>query len=421
MRVRIPDKNILPPEKFEAKTNRRTFVFNLRTITPIYGGGVSPGEPDMYLPVRATSIRGQLRHWWRFLASHCNSHPLSGTQLYQAEQYIWGGMAQSNDEHQDADFSSKVSIKVDCNNSQNNINRILCSTFIENQSKQHQPALRYALFSAMQNKEYVIAPGVSFTLIITAISETLTDNQWQSVYQAIRWWANFGGIGARTRRGLGSVEFIDNTITPVSNEEANKYGCTLQPTRNTSSDAIVAWNKSFEKLQKFRQGEHIGRRPGRDQKQKKKLGRSYWPEPDSIREITDSHAKEHSPEHEARIAFPRAAFGLPIIFEFKSDNNIPGKTELLPEESTRLASPLILKALPVGGRYQSVALLLPTELKTLSIKLKYSGVKDTLKGMKRDEWWPVDPLKAKQKADHIDPMKNRDPDPLMAFMKYFGE
>ncbi|NPV63073.1 MAG: type III-B CRISPR module RAMP protein Cmr1 [Methanotrichaceae archaeon] len=34
-------------------------------ITPIFGGGVKVGENDLVTPIRASSIRGHLRFWWR--------------------------------------------------------------------------------------------------------------------------------------------------------------------------------------------------------------------------------------------------------------------------------------------------------------------------------------------------------------------
>src|SRR5439155_10751241 len=39
--------------------------YSIRLITPLFGGGVEAGEPDASLPIRGTSIRGQLQFWWR--------------------------------------------------------------------------------------------------------------------------------------------------------------------------------------------------------------------------------------------------------------------------------------------------------------------------------------------------------------------
>jgi CRISPR-associated protein Cmr1 len=63
-----------------------------------------------------------------------------------------------------------------------------------------------------------------------------------------------------------------------------------------------AWKKLIDELRNFRQA-----RPS---------GRSIWPEAKAIREMMrrgGEQSEESSPHHK----FPRAAFGLPIIFHFK--------------------------------------------------------------------------------------------------------
>ena len=65
--------------------------------------GVKAGEPDTQMPIRASAIRGQLRYWWRFLATN-PALLISGEDLFNAERDIWGGMAEP-----DKDYNSKVS------------------------------------------------------------------------------------------------------------------------------------------------------------------------------------------------------------------------------------------------------------------------------------------------------------------------
>lgn len=36
-----------------------------RFVSPVFGGGAEPKKVDERSPVRASSIRGQLRFWWR--------------------------------------------------------------------------------------------------------------------------------------------------------------------------------------------------------------------------------------------------------------------------------------------------------------------------------------------------------------------
>src|SRR5260221_14040443 len=58
---------VSPPEAITAKQpdNVITQIREYQLITPLYGGGVKPTEPDPITVVRATEIRGQLRFWWR--------------------------------------------------------------------------------------------------------------------------------------------------------------------------------------------------------------------------------------------------------------------------------------------------------------------------------------------------------------------
>ncbi|MFZ1753938.1 MAG: hypothetical protein WBO46_01600 [Caldilineaceae bacterium] len=105
---------------------------------------------------------------------------------------------------------------------------------------------------------------------------------------------------------------------------------------------MAVWLDLTTALAEFRQAPK-GRPPG-TQSSSWRPGRSFWPEPDEIRRRT--RAKEsHPPRHPVR-KFPRAAFGLPIIFEFKREDvaaGDPWKTTLQGLDHDRLASPLIIR------------------------------------------------------------------------------
>lgn len=117
--------------------------------------------------------------------------------------------------------------------------------------------------------------------------------------------------------------------------------------------------------------------------------------------------------------FPRAAFGLPIVFHFK-DHADPEDHVLKPSGHERMASPLILRPYFDGNRYAPAALLLP-------------GWRDRISGEVRVEWddspqstrprpaWPPDDSRRRDFADSIVPMsKYRSTDALSAFMKHFS-
>jgi hypothetical protein len=82
-------------------------------------------------------------------------------------------------------------------------------------------------------------------------------------------------------------------------------------------------------------------------------GRSRWPEADSIRNITHRHLTNHPLEHPATRFFPRADLGLPIVFHFQHQSRgDPNDTTLQVDgvkDATRMASPIILKALATSA------------------------------------------------------------------------
>ena len=68
-----------------------TVTVRCRLITPMYGGGVRPGEVDTEMPIRASAVRGQLRFWWRLL----HAAGLPPREGFSLECSLWGGIRKS--------------------------------------------------------------------------------------------------------------------------------------------------------------------------------------------------------------------------------------------------------------------------------------------------------------------------------------
>jgi CRISPR-associated protein Cmr1 len=399
------------------------------------------------VPIRVSGIRGQLRFWWRLLVSHRQVNPLSSTDLYEAERALWGGMSEGEEDH-----SSKVRLRI-INIDWQSLKIESCAEYVPDNNDPtrykstpefHEDipkVLAYALFPGQgklsRNRRQIevkptklIFPRLNFTLRMEC--RQCTEQQRDEALEALRWWASFGGIGARTRRGLGSVQV--DSLAPVTAEEARHFGCELRQ-KNAVTAATTAWKQAIEALQQFRQGVNVGRNPGAAPN---RPGRSRWPEPDSIREITGQHRVKadgtaFSPAHPAKINFPRAAFGLPIVFHFQGErtDRSPDPQDCVlepdfPGESgkDRLASPLVLKARAIeDGRFVPIALQLPIEhLNDLTLVLKNSGDAEN-RGlphtMNRHAWWPTGDA-ARAKAQQISPMNNRGMDALSAFLEFFA-
>lgn len=375
-------------------------------MTPMYGGGVAPGEVDRAMPIRPTAIRGQLRFWWRLL----NGAGRTPKDLFAAESHLWGGIAGAGPR------TSRVALHVDAEPAGS-------ERMVEWESA-GLDAPRYALILEPGHKPSLLNVGYEFTLTLRFASGA-PDDEREQIIEALRWWANFGGVGARTRRGLGAIEVTspDVSLPPVSREDVESRGGRME-LRARPNRALDAWKNAVEALEYFRQGEDVGRNPGRG----RHPGRSRWPEPDTIRRRTDAHAPGHEPKHAASGFFPRAAFGLPIVFQFKDSNRGDprgqrGKSLTLeptdtvderqrPVRRDRMASPVILRPYSDGTQYRPLALLLPgwEQHVSVSVDLDSDPVGPA---------WPKNSGEQEKQAALVPPMQGRGADALTAFLHYF--
>lgn len=405
----------LPPEDAEALLERsRAAGADLRyactLVTPMYGGGVKAGEVDTDMPIRATAIRGQLREWWRRLN---RKNFKDDKAMFAAERAIWGGLGDA-----ETLAASKVVVRVESAQAGS-----LKPVGKYEKNKKGNDVFRfdknledagYALFPAAPNNENakigeLVPDGHSFTLLLGrgAGNTALTNEQWRQLQDAVRWWATFGGVGARTRRGCGAVQVKDakGKLLSVSEGEVQGLGFRLVLS-GSASDAVAAWKYAIEKLKDFRQKPGDGRNAKKetDRKGKPLPGRSFWPEPDAIRRVTGNRGDNHkTPFCDVGDVFPRAAFGLPIVFQFKQekfwrDRDPEGAIILKPvlnpggkDEKTadRMASPLILRPYTTDGkRWRAAALCLDVgHIRDMGLSLELNG--KNIKSLPAGTWQPT--------------------------------
>ena len=375
----------IAPQKVtpEKQDNIITQVREYKLITPLFGGGVEKGEADPVTIIRGTEIRGQLRFWWR--ACRAASYTTI-KDLKEAEDKIWGSATKNrnaNEKKPETPMEEKrretVQITVD------QISEGTAVTpFERNGREKHNQRIApvYAAFPLQpsdDDKRNRVPPkdvqqDVKFKLTISFHKD------FQEEIEAALWaWETFGGIGARTRRGFGALQLLkidnkDYTDLPVSNSnnirswiekrlaDAQYVAKGIAPdgvtylnnnlqfkVTRSFENSFDCWNNLIKRLSGFRQFPM-----GRDK-------RSKWPEAETIREITDKRDNNFSPlSHPQK--FPRAAFGLPIVFHFRSDDiGDPDDTTLQrsEKEKERLASPLILRPfICKDGRAVGLALIL---------------------------------------------------------------
>jgi CRISPR-associated protein Cmr1 len=396
--------------------------YSCKLVTPLYGGGVRAGVVDPELPIRPASIRGQLRFWWRVACGPFKD----SAEMFARESAIWGGIGEAGPR------ASQVRVRVRGVGSPS----VLPAHIYEKDPaapgkyksfpKVADWAEGYALFSAKgelnrdrddfkEPRKELAQAGIGFELGL-ALGPTLDKAQREEVALALRWWASFGGLGARTRRGLGAIAVTG--VDPVTEVEVVKRGGRLV-LRKAAGGATQAWKEAVGRLRDFRQKPDLGRNPGAAAN---RPGRSRWPEADRIRTLSQRADPRHAVPVTAVDGFPRAAFGLPIVFHFKDERTgDPGDHVLEPadlsngDKRDRLASPLILRPYWDGSRWLPAALLLPGWEAHLGNDLKFKG-----KGYTPTPW-PTDPAKRRTAAAAVRPLARRGDDALTAFMAYFLE
>ncbi len=352
--LRVPKRNgqkISPPpiaSDYEKKMVIDTREYKL--ITPLFGGGVKAGEVDQKTPIRGTSIRGQLRFWWRA----CRGGQFETlSEMKQAEDKLWGGASTKEKKS-----PSLVQINV-IQGAKGEADSPFIKVDVRGRDRTRTSddwrRLAYAAFP-LQEGLGTVQKGISFQLTISYPARSVDQFKLDiadEVNAALWAWETFGGIGARTRRGFGAIARVDTAKLPQTREQCAEYiAAGLQkhvvdgtppshvPHLSKDGDGVrivgkpqdpmIIWGDLISTLKNFRQA--------RDDK-----NHSLWPEPNSIRRI------EGLRDFGGIDAFPRAQLGLPIIFHFK-DRYDPQDTILEGQEAEekRMASPLILRPMVCG-------------------------------------------------------------------------
>ena len=445
-----------PPERGERKRDTISQVRHYRLIAPLFGGGVETKQADPISTVRASEVRGQLRFWWRATRGGQFANLAA---MKQAEGELWGSTSEP----------SEVQVVVTLNNSGDAIDSFPMPDGSEVGIGKPQSPISYATFALRDAGSLRL--GVEFTLTLS-----FPKKQQEEVEASLWAWETFGGIGARTRRGFGALcclsytqdgvpmvvdrpetrtaesvkawlnkhmEVFSNIVdtrpqvpsiigsqievarnaqdfTGMVTREGRKIAFTtiakvlldqapsVKPNKAEYIAALTAWYYPIDMLKKFRQSRTNSR------------GRSFWPEPDAIRYRMKNgfQGKHKDPIEKTRSIrkFPRAVFGLPIIFEFKDKVIDPPTVTLQGNSYKRMASPLILRPLRCADNtYASIAVVLNVQRElpgglSLVVSNRDAHLFDENAGAISTE-----PL-TDDEAKNIIPLKG-EPDVLLAFLK----
>ena len=373
-------------------------------VTPMYGGGVVSATVDNKMPIRAMSIRGALRFWWRLLAKH----KWRLDDIRKAETNLWGGMNSGGDEGK----ASKVLLKID------KMPTVHKDKLIKYDDRLLRN-LKYVLFTAYNAENHQTNPhkllnsdGITWEMSF-AFLPTISKEQKQQVIETLQWWANFGGLGFRSRKGLGAVHVSGCPDYPqiceiLSDKEVALANCQLVQ-KQATTNPLTALETAVQKLSDFRQQAGTGRNYG----QNNHPGRSRWPEPDALRRIQKNlqFDPRHQPEHKAGNIFPRAVFGLPVLFHSYQEEAVNATVE--PSIGERLASPLLLRPTYAGKDSKGNKLW-----KATALVLPYKDILQMKVVLNNNTY----PIWQADKATDIKPIAdNGGGDPLQAFLHYFAQ
>ncbi|WP_234554067.1 type III-B CRISPR module RAMP protein Cmr1 [Thermus caliditerrae] len=326
--LRAPDFDISTPPKWEE------WELKLATITPMFGGGAIPGQADARRPIRPSSLRGHLRFWWRATEGAGFRTP---EELFLAEEAVWGS----------TERPSRVILRVEA---QDAAGETTPSRLVPKVKPSSGPRERFFLFPfearPSENKGQDAGfERVSFTL---RIIHNLSVEEAEALRRAIRAWVAFGGVGARTRRGLGALEVEEDKEEWLPQSPGHLREWFAHPAQESShttlAGAIIrlgpaarghgglpkgheAWRSLGEFWARFRKGHFPSEyRP---------TGPTAWQDHKVLLGLKPGHP---------RVSLVKPFYGLPIVYQaFKGKRTFAGTLEALHPRGKRMASPVILK------------------------------------------------------------------------------
>jgi len=345
-----------------------------KVITPLWGGGVEANINDPVTLIRGSSIRGHLRFWWRALRGNSNGSTI--TAMREKENSIWGSTKTPS--------QVKITVNVTKKGTPFQPESILLPTnprYTEitdvGDMNSRDAYVTFPLRLSSEDRRARKQPASLAENVQFSVELEYPDNVSKEVEAALWAWQTFGGIGARTRRGMGAIECIQIGEILQLPQSANDFQNLVRENliqwieagdfpagvphlcrplkikltgKQNDITGIEALRNIIAKYKAFRQS-----RPGR--------GRSHWPEPDLIRASFRGRIFRHPIAHPVQGKAPRAVFGLPLIIHFRTYKDGKGED---PEETTiqgvgeinRLASPLIIRPLHLAQGFAGMAVLL---------------------------------------------------------------
>lgn len=339
----------------------------LETVTPLFLGGAEPAGPS---ELRAASIRGLLRFWWRALAGGAlGSANLRA--LHKAETDVFGS----------TESASPIIVRV-------------TGIGVPQRFRSTRPGVNYLLWSVVRTGRQCLPPGARLDLALQLRAGLRDDTPLLSALRSLWLLAQLGGLGARSRRAGGSLQVVALTRTPpdglppfsvkartpaeLQRHLAEGLDALRALTTAELGDAASPVLPDFDVLHPNCFEVTV-------------LDRS-WPTWEDALDAIGSHFQQfrsrRQPDYgnvkaviakQTRTLAPveRAAFGLPIVFYYRS---LGGQKDTLEgRDHDRRSSPLSIRCVRLANGQYTILLTLfraavLEQARSEKLKLKYAGV-----------------------------------------------
>lgn len=383
--------DLLAERRAQAEADQVVWRGRVRLATPMLGGGVESGKVDSTLPIRPSSIGGQLRFWWRATSGVLLP---SVEAMREREDLIFGAAAvKVTGGGQSEIYGGRglVSVRVaesKCAQPKPLLNDRNCPGYVKNILLQG--------VSAEDQSPTLVDQASAVVGVSLRPSPRLTNAEREKVRAevllAVRAWLKYGGLGARNRRGFGvlqlappgppnnGISWDESVFGALALAEGDAradtpglHGAVLFFESKASADALAAWRRAVTVYQLIRKGVRVAsngvektfaqRRDaspeGTNIKDLLGHGSSWvhtgWPERSFVQELENL-----VPDRTRRSDVPRAQFGLPYHLAFLDNhaNKPKHQYDVTRIESDRFASPLFVRPILRADGWHAAILVL---------------------------------------------------------------
>lgn len=300
--------------------------FELEAITPIFMRGADQRNAE----IRASSIKGLMRWWFRALAGNYFGNDIAG--LRKVENYAFGSTSKK----------SRVEIRVNCDQKPRNIVFKFRSNKPIFDRDSHVHELSYLWFSlkllaSKKQIEKYYPAGTNFKVTIKSYDSKTFNLALTSLWALV----SLGSIGFRNRRGAGSLKFSGGDLEYLNGLGLKPIFRKIEDLEDSIRCAIDVVGKNLpSKLKKLsiltpasyailsENTSYVG------------LWRSHGNMP--IELLKDYQSKYEAFRRSRQHSTTRITFGLPIV-----RSNIRGSLGRVIKDARR-ASPMFIGVIKVG-------------------------------------------------------------------------